>query len=94
MVVSESSASMPGEFPSSSSIPPANGSESVMRDSTSTEFEVDQTKPTTNLQIRLADGTRYVGDIQADSSIVHLCVRQDGVSDEPGSHRVGPPEFH
>jgi hypothetical protein len=48
---------MPGSFPSSSdaqatSLPP--------RESITTRFEVDQSLPTTSVQIRLADGTRYV----------------------------------
>jgi len=52
-------AGMPGAFPSSS----ASGSTAVPQrepDSMSTRFEVDQTKPTTSVQIRLADGTRMV----------------------------------
>lgn len=51
-----SSSSMPGGFPSSSPPPRAP----VDRDSLTTRFEVDQTKPTTSVQIRLADGTRIV----------------------------------
>ncbi len=51
-----SGSSMPGSFPSSSS--PAPSSEGA-RESISTKFEVDQSKPTTSIQIRLADGTRY-----------------------------------
>jgi SEP domain len=51
-----SAAAMPGSFPSSSdasttSLPP--------RESMTTRFEVDQNLPTTSVQIRLADGTRY-----------------------------------
>ncbi|KAK1229739.1 protein phosphatase regulator [Marasmius sp. AFHP31] len=54
---SASSSAMPGSFPSassSSSEPPA----STTRSSISTVFEVDQSKPTTSVQVRLADGTR------------------------------------
>jgi len=49
-----SAAAMPGSFPSSSSTPP------LPRESITTRFEVDQTLPTTSVQIRLADGTRCV----------------------------------
>ncbi len=54
---------MPGAFPGGS----ASGSGSASaaprgaeRESLSTRFEVDQTLPTTSVQIRLADGTRYL----------------------------------
>lgn len=56
-----SGTSMPGSFPSS-----ANASTSAARGSSedkpsiSPKFEVDQTLPTTSVQIRLADGTRFV----------------------------------
>lgn len=46
--------SMPGSFPTASSTPPSQAE----RTSVTTLFEVDQTQPTTTLQIRLADGTR------------------------------------
>lgn len=46
--------SMPGEFPPSSSSTSGTG----QRESITTRFEVDQTLPTTSVQIRLADGTR------------------------------------
>lgn len=48
---------MPGSFPSGSS-GAAGSSASVERHNISTRFEVDQTQPTTSMQIRLADGTR------------------------------------
>lgn len=48
---------MPGSFPSGSSSA-ADSSANVERHSISTRFEVDQTQPTTSVQIRLADGTR------------------------------------
>lgn len=44
--------SMPGSFPAASSTP------SRERAGVTTVFEVDQTQPTTTVQIRLADGTR------------------------------------
>lgn len=56
---SASGSAMPGGFP-----PAAAGGSSLptqrTADSISTLFEVDQSKPTTSVQIRLADGTRYV----------------------------------
>ncbi|EIM80620.1 SEP-domain-containing protein [Stereum hirsutum FP-91666 SS1] len=58
-----SSSAMPGGFPSavaaaaSASSTAGSGAE---RQSLSTRFEVDQSKPTTSVQIRLADGTRLV----------------------------------
>ncbi|KAG5645308.1 hypothetical protein DXG03_006497 [Asterophora parasitica] len=51
---SESSA-MPGGYPDA-----APGTSAVDRESVTARFEVDQTKPTTSVQIRLADGTRIV----------------------------------
>ncbi|KAF9555715.1 SEP-domain-containing protein [Agrocybe pediades] len=50
------SAAMPGGFPSTSSpaSPPAEKAQ------INTKFEVDQSQPTTSIQIRLADGTRIV----------------------------------
>ncbi|KAF8639316.1 hypothetical protein AX17_001596 [Amanita inopinata Kibby_2008] len=50
---------MPGSFPSPSSVPGA-GRPSVERENITTRFEVDQSKPTTSIQLRLADGTRMV----------------------------------
>jgi len=54
-VSSSSSAAMPGNLPSTSSGAP---SASVEPDRINAKFEVDQTQPTTSIQIRLADGTR------------------------------------
>lgn len=50
---------MPGSFPSAatSTTSPASA---VDRAEISTKFEVDQSQPTTSIQIRLADGTRSV----------------------------------
>lgn len=60
---SGSSSAMPGGFPSAAaaaaSASPA-ASSGAERQSLSTRFEVDQSKPTTSVQIRLADGTRFV----------------------------------
>ncbi|RXW20492.1 hypothetical protein EST38_g5365 [Candolleomyces aberdarensis] len=55
---------MPGEFPAASSTPGTGERESI-----TTRFEVDQTLPTTSVQIRLADGTRYALSILANLSI-------------------------
>ncbi|KAL1756914.1 hypothetical protein FB107DRAFT_260497 [Schizophyllum commune] len=52
---------MPGGFPGpSSAAAPAPSSEDRGVASINTKFEVDQTAPTTSIQIRLADGTRMV----------------------------------
>jgi hypothetical protein len=48
------SSAMPGGFPAA-----ASGG-STERESVATKFEVDQSQPTTSIQIRLADGTRSV----------------------------------
>ena len=55
--------SMPGSFPSGVDtlklkVPSSEDSKT----SFSTKFEVDQSQPMTTIQIRLADGTRYVSD--------------------------------
>lgn len=56
-----SSSSVPGSFPSGGNTPqlksPSSGD---VKASFSTKFEVDQSQPMTSIQIRLADGTRYV----------------------------------
>jgi UBX domain-containing protein 1 len=55
-------AGMPGGFPSSltsTSTAPLPPSRTRDPESVSTRFSVDQTKPTTSVQVRLADGTRY-----------------------------------
>ncbi|KAF9441884.1 ubiquitin-like protein [Macrolepiota fuliginosa MF-IS2] len=52
------SSTMPGSFsPPAPALPPAQVAE---RASVTTRFEVDQTRPTTSVQVRLADGTRLV----------------------------------
>jgi UBX domain-containing protein 1 len=58
------SAGMPGAFPSlmtstSTSTAPPPSSRTRDPETVSTRFSVDQTKPTTSVQVRLADGTRY-----------------------------------
>jgi len=58
------SAGMPGAFPSSvisTSTAPPPASRTREPESVSTRFSVDQMKPTTSVQVRLADGTRYEG---------------------------------
>jgi UBX domain-containing protein 1 len=50
---------MPGGFPSDAAPSPGDGA-GAERTGISTRFEVDQTLPTTSVQIRLADGTRIV----------------------------------
>ena len=63
-VASSSSSVMPGSFPTSGTIltasTPAGPSATRERESLTTRFEVDQSQPTTSVQIRLADGTRLV----------------------------------
>ncbi|KAH0580409.1 UBX domain-containing protein 1 [Termitomyces sp. J132] len=54
---SSGSTSMPGQFPTSSQRTAAGAGE---RQSMTTRFEVDQSLPTTSVQLRLADGTRMV----------------------------------
>ncbi|KAF9005204.1 hypothetical protein BDQ17DRAFT_1354033 [Cyathus striatus] len=64
------SSSMPGTFPTSSTLsstaapPPPRERESI-----STRFEVDSSKPTTSVQIRLADGTRMVARVNLDHTV-------------------------
>ena len=53
--------SMPGTFPpAGSSLSPSAPPDTRERGEILTKFEVDQTQPTTSIQIRLADGTRSV----------------------------------
>jgi len=65
---------MPGTFPAAGSssaaaaaLPPASRSHDPA--SITTRFSIDQTKPTTSVQVRLADGTRF-----ESSSIYRLVV--------------------
>ena len=58
---SEGASSMPGTFPPvGSSLPPSAPPDTSEHGQILTKFEVDQTQPTTSIQIRLADGTRSV----------------------------------
>jgi UBX domain-containing protein 1 len=50
-------------------------------------FEVDQTLPSTSVQIRLADGTRCVQLSWLVDLANDVCVAQDCVQDEPDPHR-------
>lgn len=61
--VGSSTGGMPGAFPSEATTTGAGASASrpsAEREAITTRFEVDQTLPTTSVQIRLADGTRIV----------------------------------
>ncbi|KAI6024260.1 hypothetical protein EDC04DRAFT_3117190 [Pisolithus marmoratus] len=67
------STTMPGSFPSASSSTATTRSPPAARERINTLFSVDQTQPTTTVQVRLADGTRLpcrmnhthtVGDIR------------------------------
>jgi UBX domain-containing protein 1 len=65
--------SMPGSFPSGDASSSGTGSAST---ASNTKFEVDQTKPTTSVQIRLADGTRLViSSIVFPLAVLNKCVR-------------------
>ena len=76
-------ASIPGSFPTASgsgASPSGGGGAQRGTQEFGTRFEVDQTKPTTSVQIRLADGTRMVarmnlthtvGDIR---NFINACV--------------------
>ncbi|GJE95278.1 SEP and UBX domain-containing protein [Phanerochaete sordida] len=55
---STSAASMPGGFPASAGASASAGSGGADKESVTTRFEVDNTLPTTRVQVRLADGTR------------------------------------
>lgn len=59
---STSSASMPGTFPVSGATVTRSTAQSSNMDGNriSTQFEVDQSLPTTSVQVRLADGTRMI----------------------------------
>ncbi|KAF9265051.1 SEP-domain-containing protein [Marasmius fiardii PR-910] len=66
-----SSTSIPGSFPASSASE-TPGSSATARTSISTVFEVDQTKPTTSVQVRLADGTRMVCRMNLTHTVLDL----------------------
>lgn len=68
--------SMPGSFPPGSTTAPNPSSSSEgVRSSFSTKFEVDQTQPTTSIQIRLADGTRLVIYFSVILATTDFCAR-------------------
>lgn len=68
--VASSSSSMPGAFPA----PAAAPSSSASGDSSNIvpKFEVDQSQPTTSVQIRLADGTRMVCRMNLTHTVLDL----------------------
>lgn len=55
-----SSSTMPGSFTPSAPQASSSSSQAAEPDHLSAKFEVDQSKPMTSVQIRLADGTRFV----------------------------------
>jgi len=66
-------AGMPGAFPSSlTSTAPPPPSRTRDPGSVDTRFSVDQTKPTTSVQVRLADGTRLVARMNLTHSVGDL----------------------
>ncbi|KAI0275824.1 hypothetical protein BGY98DRAFT_990057 [Russula aff. rugulosa BPL654] len=71
------SAGMPGAFPSlmtstSTSTAPPPSSRTRDPETVSTRFSVDQTKPTTSVQVRLADGTRMVARMNLSHTVGEL----------------------
>ncbi|TFK35804.1 hypothetical protein BDQ12DRAFT_611172 [Crucibulum laeve] len=66
------STQMPGSFPSSGLITQTSQEPPKERESLSTKFEVDQTKPTTSIQIRLADGTRIVSRMNLTHTVADI----------------------
>ncbi|KAL0574230.1 protein phosphatase regulator [Marasmius crinis-equi] len=68
---SAASASMPGSFPAAGSSSSESAS-SATRSSISTVFAVDQSKPTTSVQVRLADGTRLVARMNLTHTVLDL----------------------
>ncbi|KAI0086885.1 hypothetical protein BDY19DRAFT_995331 [Irpex rosettiformis] len=78
-VVSHDSSTMPGSFPSSTIIATApsttigsGASGGVNRESVGTVFEVDRAKPTTSVQLRMADGSRLVWRANLDHTVGDL----------------------
>lgn len=91
-VTSEASTSMPGTFLDSSSAS-ASSSGSGERPNITTKFEVDQSQPTTSVQIRLADGTRS-GLPVIIFNLQLIVLLKDGMQDEPHPHNSGHSELH
>ncbi|KII90362.1 hypothetical protein PLICRDRAFT_52103 [Plicaturopsis crispa FD-325 SS-3] len=67
---SSAGSAMPGTFPSSGVT--TAGAASVEPQSINTRFEVDQTKPTTSVQVRLADGTRIIARMNLTHTVLDL----------------------
>ena len=69
-----SSTSMPGTFPISGapSTRSIAQSSNLNRESMATRFEVDQSLPTTSVQIRLADGTRMVCRMNLSHTVLDI----------------------
>ncbi|KAI9513224.1 hypothetical protein F5148DRAFT_1273174 [Russula earlei] len=70
---------MPGAFPAAqsssvASVPPPS-SRAHDPESITTRFSVDQTKPTTSVQVRLADGTRMVARVNLTHTVGDLRTR-------------------
>lgn len=90
-----SAASMPGTFPPSvvSFSAPAGGASpsSEDRPKIATKFEVDQDKPSTSIQIRLADGTRFVFCPRSEPLLIDP---QNGGSYEFDPHRWRYKKFY
>ncbi|KAI0321545.1 ubiquitin-related domain-containing protein [Amylostereum chailletii] len=68
--VSATGGSIPGAFASSN--PPISPAPHRDPESVNTRFEVDQSKPTTSVQIRLADGTRMVARMNLTHTVQDL----------------------
>ncbi|KAK7443497.1 protein phosphatase regulator [Stygiomarasmius scandens] len=66
------SSNMPGSFPSASSGTTSGTGANSERPSMTTMFQVDQTQPTTSVQIRLADGTRMVCRMNLTHTVLDL----------------------
>jgi len=81
---SSTSTTMPGSFSSDAPVPSSSGSQPE-RAMGAPKFEVDQSKPTTSVQIRLADGTRSVFTLVLDIilPLSFILVDQDGGKNEP-----------
>ncbi|KAH8986796.1 hypothetical protein EDB86DRAFT_2953473 [Lactarius hatsudake] len=62
----------PGGAPSATPAPAAAAPRSRDPESVATRFSVDQSKPTTSVQVRLADGTRIVARMNLDHTVRDL----------------------
>ena len=67
------STTMPGSFPA----PP--DASATPRENITTRFEVDQNLPTTSVQIRLADGTRYIVTFMFRCDMMLIAIMKDGL---------------